>query len=284
MATLDPNLYNSFDPSWYFWPKYTSIQMWGDGWGDSFQLIDVYFYKWSGYSTCGTSSAVSSYISGLEGYLLTLNSYYDEKDNSNPIKQYFDYHKSILYTNNVWKSIDVYIEPTEITFLNQTKTIIFETGTIFSEQQSYTSTYLAEMLIYLSPKRFKVEEYLLYQPKNSTRMLSNDMSASSNSNKVNLDQSNTDTSTKETDNGLYNIFNILAKIGGFYSFLNLVFGGVTSYLNRTLMKMEFINQIKSKIASSKVMNLELYKSNFMPNSKIRQKSLIEESKDNRKCK
>ena len=65
----------------------------------------------------------SSYISGLEGYLLTLNSYYDEKDNSNPIKQYFDYHKSILYTNNVWKSIDVYIEPTEITFLNQTKTI-----------------------------------------------------------------------------------------------------------------------------------------------------------------
>ena len=130
------------------------------------------------------------------------------------------------------------------------------------------------MAIYLSPKRFKVEEYLLYQPKNSTRMLSNDMLASSNSSKANLDQSNSNTSTCGTDNGLYAIFNILAKIGGFYSFLNLFFGGVTGYLNRTLMKMEFINQIKSKIATSKVTNFELYKSSIMPNSKVKQINLI----------
>ena len=137
----------------------------------------------------------------------------------------------------------------------------------------------------LSPKRYKIQEYLLYQPVNVTRNLNSDIVSSLpiHPETTKFDQT-TNTSTSETksesEDGLYNLLNILAKIGGFYSFMNLVFGAVAGFVNNTLMKVELINQIKSKISNSKTNIFRINNSSTKSQSKIQPLSVIEEEKIN----
>ena len=213
--------------------------------------------------------------------MATLNSYYDNSDATTPIKQYFDYHDYILISENVWKQMNVLIQPTQITFLNGTNTTIFETGENFIDSQNYVSSYLSEIMFTLSPKRYKIQEYLLYQPVNITRNLNSDIVSSLPiyPETTKFDQT-TNTSTSETksesEDGLYNLLNILAKIGGFYSFMNLVFGAAAGFVNNTLMKVELINQIKSKISNSKTNKFRYYNSSTKSQSKIQPLTVIEE--------
>ena len=266
-----------------FCPNLTSITTWGDDWGSSYQYLDVYFYKWAGYSNWGNTTTVTNYLNGLYIYFATLNSYYDDKDATTPIKQYFDYHDYILISENVWKLMNVLIQPTQISFLNGTNTTIFETGEKFIDSQNYISTYLFEIMFSLSPKRYKIQEYLLYQPVNVTRNLNSDIVSSLPiyPETTKFDQT-TNTSTSEakskSEDVLYNLLNILAKIGGFYSFLNLVFGAVAGFVNNTLMKVELINQIKLKILNSKTNKFRYYNSSTKSQSKIQPLSVIEEEK------
>ena len=164
-------LYNSFDFSSFIWPNLTSIEIWSDDWGNDYQTMEVWISKCSGLTTCQSSTNITSYITGFTTHFLTLNTYYDESDPVNPIKQYFDYHKYINHASNFREDLQVNIQGTEITFLNGTKQTIYETGTIYSDVQSFSSKYLAKITMFLSPKRYKIQEYTLYSPQNVTRML-----------------------------------------------------------------------------------------------------------------
>ena len=79
---------------------------------------------------------------------------------------------------------------------------------------------------------------------------------------------------------LYQIFNILAKIGGFYSFLNLVFGSISNFVNDTLMKIDVIKKIKSKVATSNIKKMKLSCLASRQQSKIKPVLIAEESKRN----
>ena len=109
MPMKNDTIYNRFDPSWFFCPNVKSIQMWGDSWKSSSQIYEVFFYAWIGYSSWKDVAKVNEYIDGLELYYLTLNSFYDESDSSDSIKQYFDYHRVILLSNDTIKGTQVYI-------------------------------------------------------------------------------------------------------------------------------------------------------------------------------
>ena len=180
--------------------------------------------------------------------------------------------------------MNVLIQPTQISFLNGTNTTIFETGEKFIDSQNYISTYLFEIMFSLSPKRYKIQEYLLYQPVNVTRNLNSDIVSSLPiyPETTKFDQT-TNTSTSEakskSEDVLYNLLNILAKIGGFYSFLNLVFGAVAGFVNNTLMKVELINQIKLKILNSKTNKFRYYNSSTKSQSKIQPLSGDRRGKD-----
>ena len=102
-----------------------------------------------------------------------------------------------------------------------------------------------------------------------------------NYNKTNFSQEGKDT-TFETVNNFnnvaYNVFDLLAKIGEFYSFLKLIFGAVTGFANNTLMKIELINKMKSKISSSKFNNFKRISTMAKSNAKIQPFTVIEEEK------
>ena len=71
---------------------------------------------------------------------------------------------------------------------------------------------------------------------------------------------------------MFKVFCILAQIGGFYTFLQLIFGTISKFINENLMKMEFINQLKLKISNSKVIKPE------NTSSKVKPLNVIEEYK------
>ena len=109
MPMKNATIYNRFDPSWFFCPNTKEIKIWGDDWKSNSQIYEVFFYAWVGYVSCQNISSVNDYISGLYVFYLTLNSQYDENDSVNPIKQYFDYHRYILISNDTWKDTEVSI-------------------------------------------------------------------------------------------------------------------------------------------------------------------------------
>ena len=71
---------------------------------------------------------------------------------------------------------------------------------------------------------------------------------------------------------------MLAKIGGFYSLLKLVFGVIAGFVNNTLMKLELINTLKSKISESKTNKFRNNSSVPKNSAKIKPLTVIEEEK------
>ena len=169
-----------------------------------------------------------------------------------------------------------FIEPTEIIYLNGTKQTIFETSDVYTDQQYSDSTFKAGIYMNISPRKHRIEEYLLYQPNNTTRTLSYLKADNPPQESINFVESTTSKESEEYQ--ILHTLHILALIGGFYSFLNLMFGTITCFINDTFMKMEFINQIKSKISNSKVAKMGLYKEWSPKDSKVMPVNLLEETK------
>ena len=106
-----------------------------------------------------------------------------------------------------------------------------------------------------------------------------------NYNTTNFSQEGKDTTFENANNFndvAYSMFDLLAKIGGFCSFLKFVFGAVTSFVNNTLIKVELINKIKTKISSSKFNKLKTYITITKNNARVQPLTVIEEEK--RPCK
>ena len=101
-------------------------------------------------------------------------------DNTKPIKHYFDYHSILSFDNNEWKCYIVMIQPTQITFLNGTTTMVFESEQTYADNYINNGlTYYSEILITLSPRRYNIQEYVLYQPDFKSRNLNTDIEKSS---------------------------------------------------------------------------------------------------------
>ena len=58
----------------------TSIAIYSDEFGTPCNYVDIYFTKWVGDNFWGTPTEIQSYLADIEVFLITLNSYYDEKD------------------------------------------------------------------------------------------------------------------------------------------------------------------------------------------------------------
>ena len=101
------------------------------------------------------------------------------ENSTNPIKHYFDYHSYITFDNNQWKTYIVMIQPTQITFLNGTTTTVFESEQTYSDNFiSNSLKYYCDMTITLSPRRYNIQEYVLYQPDFKSRNLNTDIEKS----------------------------------------------------------------------------------------------------------
>lgn len=87
----------------------------------------------------------------------------------------------------------------------------------------------------LSPKEYEINEYEHYYPV-TTRNLADTNTTSTTSTKEEL--------PKELDNKILKIAIVLALVGGFNSFLRLVFGMFLSIFTTNLKVADFINTIK----------------------------------------
>mmetsp|Transcript_25768 Transcript_25768/g.29671 ORF Transcript_25768/g.29671 Transcript_25768/m.29671 type:complete len:191 (+) Transcript_25768:756-1328(+) len=129
---------------------------------------------------------------------------------------------------------------------------------------------------FISPKKTRIEEYILYQPQ-ASRMLET-ASANTTSATTNSTKSVTIEAKEVNSDALYQALHVMAQLGGLYSFLKLVFGSVLGVLYEKLMKMEIINALNSKKDKKRVSRMNNYKTIDLQTSKIKPIGLIEESK------
>ena len=102
------------------------------------------------------------------------------ENSTKPIKHYFDYHSYITFDNNQWKTYTVMIQPIQITFLNGTTTMVFESEQTYADNFMYNgSDYYGYITITLSPRRYNIQEYVLYQPDFKLRNLNTEIEKSS---------------------------------------------------------------------------------------------------------
>ena len=245
-------IYKNLNIDYYVCPVFNTNELWGDKFGKEFKEYNLYFLLWSGSSTCGTSYEIANYVDGLTAYLVILNTYYDESDNANPIKQYVHYTKQIDLTDWMVKSEFITIQPTQITFLNGSTTYAFEVDNIQSSQLINFSNTLWLVSFYLGTKRNKIIEYTMNQPNTTSRMLESSMiDINSSQFHANFVEANaTEVNSEIEENSFYKTFNILTKIGGFCFLLNFVFGSVCRIINEFVMKVEIIKRIKSELKSN----------------------------------
>ena len=171
--------------------------------------------------------------------LITVNSYYDHNDLTNPVKYTLDISPDTYVQVDYYKFYSVPIVPTTINYLNGTSATIFETRpreTIFSGQLSRID-YMAFQIV-LSSEQYTIEQQINYQPvSNAERM---------------LDATQTEVKEEEDNDPLYNLFFILSQLGGFYSLLQLIFSPFINKIYQSMLMVDLINKHKENETKSKL--------------------------------
>lgn len=118
----------------------------------------------------------------------------------------------------------------------------------------------------MGPKQYKISQYNNYQPQLS-RMLTATTTVTTETAGRTVIESEKE---EKYDEPFYRAFFIMAQVGGFYSFLKLIFGGIYSLFLDRLMITEFINKLKIKRSKNEDHRKSMYvsKGNFN-NSKIK---------------
>lgn len=161
-----------------------------------------------------------------------------------------------------------------VKYLNGSTDYFLQTKSIHSQTSFIVDQKLLNIVFSLSAYKTTYQQYTEYQPVLSRR---------------DLDQVNTTTSTtdaiskKETkeernSDTVFMAFFIMAQIGGLYSFLRLVVGGLVSLFSDNLLVMEVINKLKDIKIRVDDRRASLYKSNSLQRAKIKPMNL-EEAKD-----
>ena len=170
--------------------------------------------------------------------LLFANSYYDHNDPDEPIKFYLDISSDIYINANHYKIYTVPIVPTTINFLNGTSQTIYEAKQreIIISREIQDNRFMA-FLFMISPEQYLIEQQINYQPVlNSRRM---------------LDTTQTETTERENNSFLYNLFFVLSQLGGFYSFLKLIFSSFLNKIYESMLMVDFVNKYKENEIKSK---------------------------------
>ena len=167
-------------------------------------------------------------------FVMTVNSFYDQSDYNDPIKYYIQLSSDMLIVTNSVAFHNMHLVPTTINYLNGTTQTIYrseEKQIIFDV--ALEANNLLTMIFEISPKQYTIEQTINYQPIvsiNNTRRM--------------LDTSQTETVEKsdENDSVLYQLFFILSQLGGFYSFLKLIFGSVINKLYESMLMVDLVNK------------------------------------------
>ena len=163
---------------------------------------------------------------------MTANSYYDQNDYDNPIKYYIDFSSDALVVTNRITYFNMRLVPTTINYLNGTSRTIYQSEEMQTVVKlSLETNVLLTIVFKISPRQYTIEQMINYQPivdVNNTRRM--------------LDTTQTETVEKDNDSVLYQIFFILSQLGGFYSFLKLIFGSVINKLYESMLMVDLVNK------------------------------------------
>ena len=159
------------------------------------------------------------------------NSYYDHSDSS--IKHYIHHLPSFYTEINQRKIFKVFIVPTTVKYLDGTSEIIYSTRNQEQRlEENSLGTTMIKVKFEISSEQYSIEQQVNYQPVvNSRRM---------------LDTSQSETVEKDEDdeNAFYNFFFVLSQLGGFYSFLQLIFSPILSKIYEGMLTVDLINKYK----------------------------------------
>lgn len=129
---------------------------------------------------------------------------------------------------------------------------------------------MAIVEFFMSPTKYKVEEYTVYQPQ-LARVLD-----------TVTNNTTTETKQEKSSDFALSAFNFMAQLGGLYSFFRLVFGSVLGFFYDKLLKMELVNNLKDRLGK-KTVKPNKCRLRDVSTSKIQPVSLVEETKYERKC-
>ena len=140
----------------------------------------------------------------------------------------------MLIVTNLITFHNMHLVPKTINYLNGTTQTIYRS----EEKQivfvvALEASNLLTIIFELSPKQYTIERIINYQPIVST-----------NNTRRMLDSTQTETVEKsdENDSVLYQMFFTLSQLGGFYSFLKLIFGSVINKLYESMLMVDLVNK------------------------------------------
>ena len=171
--------------------------------------------------------------------LITVNSFYDHNDLTNPIKYTLDISAGTFIGIGYYKIYKVPIVPTVINYLNGTSTTIFNTRpreTVFSEE--YSGKIFISFSLVISSEQYTIEQQINYQPVSNDRRM--------------LDTTQTEVKEEEDNDSLYNLFFILSQLGGFYSFLKLILSPFVNKIYQSMLMVDLVNKHKENETKSKL--------------------------------
>ena len=141
------------------------------------------------------------------------------------------------------KIYQIQIVPTAINYLNETSQIIYQSKKLETiSTTEYEPGFLLTMFFKISSEQYIIKQTINYQP-----------TASTNNTRRMLDTTQTE-AVEENENHsiLYQMFFILSQIGGFYSFLKLVFGSVINRIYDSMLMVDLVNKYNQIVRQTKL--------------------------------
>jgi hypothetical protein len=186
------------------------------------------------------------------------NSYYDHSDLADPIKKYLYTSNSIAMSIERFLLVAVDVVGTQVDYLNGTSDVIYRTDNVAFLTTAQPVPYLLGLIIIQATPEFYVyEQYENYQPvMDEVRR--------------NLDTVTVEEKEKGGKGPLYDLFFVMAQLGGFYSFLKLILGGIFEKCYNSMLLADLVNRFNKSAATK-----DKQRNNLLNGSKI---SPAEESK------
>lgn len=216
---------------------------------ETYQSIKIFVQKCVNSDLCYDEETISEEIQNLSLLFVTVDSYYDSKDQDHPIKQYLNIGRQLSINIGWIGFLEIKVTPNTVHFVsNSSRT--FYTTEYGSQDQIYTpvTDILAVISISLSQRNILIEESLNMQPiLNQNRMLNSPLLGSTPSDTI--DDTSSDyagDSGGNSHNDIYVALFVMAQIGGLYSFLKLVFTSLLSIVSFDIFMVNVVNHINEK--------------------------------------
>lgn len=210
----------------YHCSTHEEFVLYGDEYSDAFQILEVnsvYCHNDTSNDTCSdfTSTYAKYYMEHM--HILISEAYYDYNDFENPVKYRLNTENKVSIDYGMVHTQNFKISESTISKVDESNSTMigFRKTNSFSDIRK--TIYTTAVKFELDSYNTLYQQYISYQP----TVLTGSAESGYESQRL---MSHT-----------YNVFYIMAQLGGLYLFLSLLFGGIVNYVNYKNFMLELLN-------------------------------------------